>query len=220
MAKAQREDDEMQIDMTPMIDIIFLLLIFFILTSKFVPDEKFLVSILPTDKGTASVSASPVEKEEIHIRVYPAQFTPGHQPSVYDKAWKDTRDVSKAKYQIGNLNFIEISGADLMERAGTKVNSALDNVHGYITTHLATFEQGGVRKDLPPIIIHGFTGLPWKYVLVAYDAVRAYENRQGSAADDVTQMQNAREVNFAPPRVRQYREWEMGYELWEILNTK
>jgi len=33
-------------------------------------------------------------------------------------------------------------------------------------------------------------------------------------------MQTAREVTFAPPRIRDYRQWEMGYELFEIIHMK
>ena len=42
------DETEEKADLTPMIDVIFLLLIFFILTTKFTPDEKLSpVSCLP-----------------------------------------------------------------------------------------------------------------------------------------------------------------------------
>ena len=60
---------------------------------------------------------------------------------------------------------------------------ALDQVHGYLHSHMAKFEGGGPRSDLAPVIIMGFSGLPWKYVLAAFDAVRAWENQFGPVLD-------------------------------------
>ena len=61
--------------MTPMIDIIFLLLVFFILTTKFIPEEKVIANLLPTDKGQSSASTPEVvETEEINIKIIPGIF--------------------------------------------------------------------------------------------------------------------------------------------------
>ena len=46
-----------KLDLVPMIDCIMLLLLFFILTTKFTADEKAIASLLPTDKGQAPTPA-------------------------------------------------------------------------------------------------------------------------------------------------------------------
>lgn len=49
---AREGDSELEINMTPMIDIVFQLLIFFVLTAKFIKFEGELLSYLPKDRGT------------------------------------------------------------------------------------------------------------------------------------------------------------------------
>ena len=44
-------DNELEINMTPMIDIVFQLLIFFVLTARFIEHEGELLSYLPKDRG-------------------------------------------------------------------------------------------------------------------------------------------------------------------------
>lgn len=53
--------------MTPMIDVIFQLLIFFILTMKFKQEEGKLLSQLPKDKGLASSSVPQPELQEVRV---------------------------------------------------------------------------------------------------------------------------------------------------------
>ena len=68
-------------------------------------------------------------------------------------------------------------------------------------------------------MIHGFSGLPWKYVIAAYDAVRAWEERHETPAEQAAGAgDRARQVSLAPPRLRNYQLDEAGQELWEILH--
>ena len=59
-------EEEVKMDMTPMIDVTFQLLIFFIITLKFKLLEKKLNSYLPTDFGT---NATPQIVEEVFVTV-------------------------------------------------------------------------------------------------------------------------------------------------------
>lgn len=45
--KKKREEEEMQIDLTPMLDVVFIMLIFFIVTASFVSESGFLVNRPP-----------------------------------------------------------------------------------------------------------------------------------------------------------------------------
>ena len=49
MASSSEDVGEGKLDLVPMIDCIMLLLLFFILTTKFSTEEKTITSLLPTD---------------------------------------------------------------------------------------------------------------------------------------------------------------------------
>lgn len=215
------DDDEVKGDMTPMIDIIFLLLIFFILTTKFIPDEKVIASLLPTNKGQSSASTPIEEPQNANILIYPFGYTRGMgQPSFYDAKWHDEGGGQSATLTM-NGEHIHIDGMILGEKKSNALIDQMDQIHGFISGHLARVEKGGERSKQDPVIIHCFSGMPWKFALVAYDAVRAYEAQVVGKTDLTPEdLQKAREVTFAPPRIRDYREWEMGYELFEIIHMK
>jgi len=63
--------EEIEMEMTPMIDVTFLLLIFFLLTIKFKVLEGKLMAYLPKDIGVNATPAVPVEKVEITIHIPP-----------------------------------------------------------------------------------------------------------------------------------------------------
>jgi biopolymer transport protein ExbD len=67
MAEATSDDADME--MTPMIDVTFLLLIFFMCTIKFKTLEGKLSAYLPKDVGVNTSPATPIEKVEIKMQV-------------------------------------------------------------------------------------------------------------------------------------------------------
>jgi len=91
MRRKKREGVEVsEMDLTPMIDVTFLLLIFFLLGTKFKEPEGKLDAYLPKDKGpptTRKPQDSPVEELIVRVRI----------------------DRSKdLYYQIGELTFLDI----------------------------------------------------------------------------------------------------------------
>ena len=62
-------DDECGLDMTSMIDVVFLLLIFFLCTLKFKTLEGKLAAYLPKDVGVNTSEAEEIEKVEILVKV-------------------------------------------------------------------------------------------------------------------------------------------------------
>ena len=62
-------DEVVELEMTPMIDVTFLLLIFFLCTLKFKTLEGKLAAYLPKDVGVNQSEAEPKEKVEIMLRV-------------------------------------------------------------------------------------------------------------------------------------------------------
>lgn len=61
--------EESKLEMTPMIDVTFLLLIFFMLTLKFKTLEGKLLAYLPKDVGVNPEDTEPIEKVAILVRV-------------------------------------------------------------------------------------------------------------------------------------------------------
>jgi biopolymer transport protein ExbD len=86
MARKKKKFEEIKPDMTPMIDVTFLLLIFFIVTLKFKVLEGRLDAALPKDRGTNTSPAEEIDK--IDILMFVAE--PGTLEKVMDKQNKDT----------------------------------------------------------------------------------------------------------------------------------
>ncbi len=63
------ESNEPKLDMTPIIDVVFNLLIFFMLTMDFQEEEGTLMAHLPKDQGTNPTQVTSIEMEEIRVRL-------------------------------------------------------------------------------------------------------------------------------------------------------
>jgi hypothetical protein len=224
-------NDEQKLDMTPMIDIIFLLLIFFILTTNFISSEKVISSLLPTNKGPVAIEMPIVEPpDDINVCLFPEGLPPGAQPSVYDRLWKENVNAMRrtAVLRVGKRGQAIVLNGRALETGDGKVSGAeVGKITEHLKRELAARERTGSRKDQAAVVIHCFSGMPWKFALSTYDAVRAYEagiagtsgSRKGGMLS-IEAIANSREVDFAPPRIRNYHTWELGNELWEIQNMK
>ena len=231
---AESPDDKLaegKLDLVPMIDCIMLLLLFFILTTKFVSEEKSISSILPTDKGQAAASPSKVTPpEQVNICIFPAGMEKALQPSDYIQQLRGIQTslspvINKVWVRIGIAPVLQVDGSTLKIKDGSAVVASLDQMHKYIFDELTKFENAtpSDRKGQSPVVINCFSGLSWKFALVAYDAVRAYEGKVSgrvATGNPTLDFDGAREVDFAPPRVRDYTSNELGNELYEIVNMK
>ncbi|MAG31569.1 MAG: hypothetical protein CL908_11845 [Deltaproteobacteria bacterium] len=75
---ADRIKEEVKLELTPMIDVTFLILIFFMCTLKFKTLEGKLVSYLPTDRGLTGGPVIPFEDAEIILKIPPSDW--GKEP--------------------------------------------------------------------------------------------------------------------------------------------
>ena len=95
-------NEKNELEMTPMIDVTFLLLIFFMCTLKFKTLEGKLAAYLPKDVGVNSSESEPIEKVEILLQV----ITEGNKLDPYGEPWAgegrfvydDTRVI---QYSVG-----------------------------------------------------------------------------------------------------------------------
>ncbi len=231
MSVPVEEVEEDRVNLIPLIDCMFFLIMFFMIVTKFTPDELAIASLLPTDKGQMqSTSKSPLPKEQINIAIYPPGLQKGMQPSEYQAAveamWANNTFDQNGWLRIGGSNPMEVNGVPLAAR-GAKKGSALmrqqvENFHAYVFQELETREQSGKpRNEQPPVVISCYSGMSWKYAILAYDSVRAFEAKKTSNfVKDAFDLEKAREVIFAPPRIRNYSKRELGNELYEIVHLR
>ncbi|MBA2480190.1 MAG: biopolymer transporter ExbD [Planctomycetes bacterium] len=219
---------EGKLDLVPMIDCIMLLLLFFILTTSFHPDELSLSALLPNQ----GPGAPPVQDRErpISIGIYPAGLTTGADESQYASEWNrmSSGDIPpQAAVRIGRNQPLIIDGRALSSPDAAISGAELQRIGDWMSTQLVGFEvSGAARKLQPQVEVHCFSGLEWKHALVVYDAVRAFERERSGvvqAAADARHelrddLQEAREVTLAAPRMRHASRHGLGAELADIMN--
>lgn len=223
---------EGKLDLVPMIDCVMLLLLFFILTTKFASEEKAIANLLPTNKGQmASTPSKPVEPPQmVNICVYPAwepgkPMQAGFAPSGYAEQLGQIQPGYNKAIPFATMRVADqwevVAAKDISDIKGEVTKKTVALIHDMIFRKLETFEKPGARKDQNPVTINCFSGLSWRFALVAYDAVRAYEATKGvKYTGKPEELLEMREVNFAPPRIRNYTANELGNELYEIVQMK
>ncbi len=227
---ADDQFDEGRLDLVPMIDCIMLLLLFFMMTTKFSTEEKAIASLLPTDKGGGNGTTSPLDAatQSVKIAIYPAGLERGQDPAAYQGQVRDRQKkepvLKKAWIRIGGRPPMEINGDLLNQDAKKAMQAKVDEIHKYLSEELKAFEiPDRARFKQPDVVINCYSGLSWKFALIAYDAVRAYEATAPGHIEYTGRpedLQVARAVYFAPPRVRNYSATELGDELQEIIHLK
>lgn len=132
---------ESKLDMTPMIDVTFLLLIFFMCTLKFKTLEGKLSAFLPKDVGVNTTPAEPKEKIEIRMDVKSA----GNKVRANGAPYTDQDESDRMRFVYDDSRVITYSiGAkkttDLME-----VQNTLRAFYKQDPTRPATIDP---RKDI------------------------------------------------------------------------
>ena len=120
--------DECEMEMTPMIDVVFLLLIFFMCTLKFKTLEGKLAAYLPKDVGGGLVDQAPIDKVEILVRVREpgTRYLPGQasgEREVYGPG--DT-----GRYVWGEDRVLEYSVATFETTDLELLRARLTQIHG------------------------------------------------------------------------------------------
>ncbi len=217
-----------KLDLVPMIDCIMLLLLFFILTTRFISEDKQIAALLPSHGQAATPSPPvPIPPLEINLVVTPADLPRGMDEHGYQMAWNRLLQLRGAKPLMANLRIggsepIVLDASLLQQHDPRAAQRQIDTIHAYVRQELTAREQTGSRTEQATVNIHCFSGLSWGYALAVYDAVRAYEGDHQavttSHASTLDEFQ--RTVTFAPPRVRNVSDRELGQELWEMQNLR
>jgi len=158
MAKRKKKFEEIKPDMTPMIDVTFLLLIFFIVTLKFKVLEGRLDAALPKDRGSSTSKAEEIEK--IDIQLYVAD--PGDLDFEIDPKTKKTTTL---KAYSGRKIRIEV-GTQKWYYEPFDPNRNTEDPLPELATFLKTFD-----KDLTPVSIDARKGIVYGDVVVILDVI-------------------------------------------------
>ena len=133
--------EPLKIDMTPMIDVTFLLLIFFIVTLKFKVLEGRLDASLPKDMGTNATQAEEIEKVNVVLLVTePGTLT------------KDEKNKNLKRYE----------GRKLKYEVGTQVFRTVAELESFLATQ---------DKDETPITLDPRKGVINEDVMYVLDAI-------------------------------------------------
>jgi biopolymer transport protein ExbD len=142
MAGAASEDDAVSLNVTPLIDIIFCLCIFFICSFHFKELQGKLDSWLPKDKGNQGGGPTTATMDEIRI--------------IIRKSAAGPTEINYGARQVGTLTGDPGSDAGIF-----------DNLENLIATQYEEYRSAG--KQDASVIIDGEPQVPWKDVLTVLD---------------------------------------------------
>ncbi len=150
------EKEKAELAITPMIDVVFLLLIFFLLASRFKSEEGDVKSYLPKDRGQGT-STPTIDLYEVRLKLlwYDDQNRPTTDKDIGHVVLK----VGKETYPIKPL-----------EDKVTRKVEAFPNWE-YLLERIKDFKAGykGQGKKGLPVIIDARKQVPWKHVVAALD---------------------------------------------------
>lgn len=150
---------EADCDLTPMIDVTFLLLIFFILNLKFKVEEGEIENYLPKDKGQAAGTPS-INLNDCRVKLL--WYTPGGAP-IKDPDDEETEGCVVLK--VGKKAYNNVG--DL-----TDGNMAIASVWQELHEHVLNFKERNTKGDKqPPVIIDARPQVPYRYVARALNEV-------------------------------------------------
>ena len=158
--------------LTPMIDVIFQLLIYFILTMKIKSVEGKLLSRLPKDKGLASSAVSNPELEEVRIYICAGgdirnHF--GHKKGAHEKTEKDNKRC---------LVYVDKNEIGWLYKTEDKEGKAEDNQKMYRLLATMTSEIVGRTPStqdatkLAPVILDADSEVPYEHIIGAVNACK------------------------------------------------
>ncbi len=193
------EVERTELNMTPMIDVVFQLLIFFMLSMHFREVEGKLLSQLPRDKGTAPASSLRPELREVRVVLCAGGDTARHlgDKAAHDKVRKPG-DVCAVLVDGGGIGDLYETGAHPERAAHNRaIYAALGKRVAERYPALASARAG--RDDpsrRPPVVLDADGETPYEHIIGAVNACKAL------GIDTVEFVSNPRFEKYAlpPPR--------------------
>lgn len=141
-------EEESEMEMTPMIDVTFLLLIFFMCTIKFKTLEGKLSAFLPKDVGVNTSDAEPKEKTEILVKVI-QEGTKLDPRSVAKLESTDPDRVAPWNGQEGT-RFVYADDRILQYKIGSRSTQNLDELQERLTQMFKDAKRASTGDDDDP----------------------------------------------------------------------
>ena len=175
MAKRKRrsveEVENEGADMTPMIDVVFQLLIFFMLTMQFKEIEGKLLSQLPKDKGLAPSHVLQPELQEVRIVICAGGDTRMHK---HDKGKHEKADKNNEICKIMVENH-EIGEAYLTEKHGKGAHNK--SIYAALAAKVKELvDAQPSTKDATkkaPVILDADSEVPYEHIIGAVDSCKS-----------------------------------------------
>lgn len=210
MFKIRKEEDreERVVNMMPLIDLVFLLLVYFMLTMTFVDEEKWMQQMMDTTQGSAVNDVEIEPPQDINICIYPEGAEGIDSTEALQKWFKSWTEKPKVVIRIKSAKMILDQSQDKEEQ--------LTQIHEFIQTELMRYELNMVtREGQDPIKVNCFSHLPWYYASAAYDAVRAHESSFNGGPYTI-----GRDFKFAPREVNRMSYDQAGRELHRLTKLR
>jgi len=174
--KLPTEDDRPDdLNMTPMIDVVFQLLIFFMLSMHFKEVEGKLLSQLPKDKGLAPTHVLQPELQEVRIVICAGGDTRTHlhDKGKHEKADKpnDVCKILVEKIEIGDVYKTETNAGKAAHNKALYLSLGAKTKELYDTIPSS---RGGVNdmSRRPPIILDADSEAPYEHIIGAVNACK------------------------------------------------
>ncbi|MHC4935140.1 MAG: ExbD/TolR family protein [Planctomycetota bacterium] len=154
--KKDAEEISAELDMTSMIDVVFLLLIFFMCATKFKQPEGELTTYLPRDRGTSG--GSPVVDPGCRITIY--------KEGSEIVAWRGNNSRIPTRSSVNEADDLQSAQADYEDHYGL-IGPDLDILRQQIQLRKDTYIGGSA--DGLPVIIAADENVPTMYTVAVVD---------------------------------------------------
>ena len=142
--------EEVKMELTPMIDVVFLILIFFMLTLKFKTLEGKLVSYLPTDQGLSNKTPDvPKEDAEIRLRIPRTEWD---KPDALKRVVQFMR--GNTSHSFGESHGVILGRDGRVSAMDLKPSNALEEVRNYLKTIRETVPDAKAKINAWPQVAH------------------------------------------------------------------
>ncbi len=155
MAEARKKrkangDEPIELKLTPMIDVVFQLLVFFLCATKFPEPEGVLKSWLPKNKGQAT-SIPDIDPGSVRLvlRMASGDVTCQHEDNSSPTGFTYFNSRQEWDFQSRQWETVPI----------------WDEVQNYLVGAKARYRERGVGEQGLPVILDFAEDVPWKYVV-------------------------------------------------------
>jgi biopolymer transport protein ExbD len=136
--KPAQTDEEVKLQITPLIDIVFLLLIFFMCSMKFKTLERKVAAFLPKDRGLAKTKIKLEEKPKITVELKRKQGEKATRVKLLDSEI----GIDDRGFQELDRRIAQISAAD--KTLPGEINAWAEVPHGHVVRAIDAFMKNEV----------------------------------------------------------------------------